>query len=178
MNKNLESKALRDGFGDEIVELAAENNDIWVVNADLEGSLRVDSFKDKFPERFVQVGVAEQVMAGVGTGLALSGKVPFITSFAAFSPGVNWSQIRLAAMSEANLKIVSSHYGLNAGEDGASAQMLSDIALMRVLPGVTVLSPADYNQTRLAVRWATKHKGMVYIRVTRSKFPIFTSLDD
>lgn len=170
----LESKAIREGFGDEITRLGAENQDIWIVNADLEGSLKVAEFKNRFPERFVQVGVAEQAMAGVGTGLALYGKVPFITSFAAFSPGLNWSQIRLAAMSEANIKIVGSHYGVNVGEDGASAQMLSDIALMRVLPNMHVLSPADYHQAKAAVDYMAHQNGPMYLRVTRSKFPVFT----
>jgi transketolase len=169
----LDRKATRDGLGDALVELGTDHEDIVVVNADLPSSLRLEDFAEKYPDRYVQVGVAEQVMAGVGTGLALSGKRPLITSFAAFSPGLNWSHIRLAAMSEANVIVASSHYGLNVGEDGASAQMLEDIALMRVLPHFTVLTPADYNQTRQALRAVVTHDGPVYIRFTRSKYPVF-----
>lgn len=168
----LEKKATREGLGDALVEAGKANDAVVVVNADLEGSLKVDKFKEVFPDRFFQVGVAEQNMASVGTGLALYGKIPFITSFAAFSPGLNWSQIRLAAMSHANLKVASSHYGLNVGEDGASAQMLEDIALMRVLPGFTVLCPADYWQAKQAVLTAISHQGPVYLRLTRDKFPV------
>lgn len=168
----LEKRATREGLGDALIEAGKVNEAVVVVNADLEGSLKVDKFKKVFPKRFFQVGVAEQNMASVGTGLALYGKIPFITSFAAFSPGLNWSQIRLAAMSHANLKVASSHYGLNVGEDGASAQMLEDLALMRVLPEFTVLCPADYYQAKQAVNTAISHQGPVYLRLTRDKFPI------
>jgi transketolase len=169
----LDRQALRNGFGEAVVELGEENEDIVVLNADLPGSLRVPAFEEKFPERTYQVGIAEQAMAGIGTGLALYGKIPFITTFASFSPGINWANIRTAAMSHANLKIASSHYGLNVGADGASAQMLADIALMRVLPNMVVLSPADFNQTKQAISAAAEHDGCVYIRFTREKFPVF-----
>lgn len=169
---NLPMKATREAFGEKLLELAAVNEQIVVVNADLEGSLLVDKFKAQFPHRFYQVGVAEQIMAGVGTGLALYGKIPLITSFAAFSPGLNWSQLRLAAMSRANLKVVASHYGLNVGEDGASAQMLEDIALMRVLPHFSVVTPADYTQTLKVMDAVIAHQGPVYLRLTRAKFPV------
>ena len=114
-------------------------------------------------------------MAGIATGMARAGKIPFITSFAAFNPGLNFSQIRLAAMSHLPLKIVGSHYGLNSGPDGASAQMESDIAMMRGLPGVRVLSPADYNQAIQMVLSMAEGNGTDYIRVTRADFPVFLS---
>lgn len=173
----LEKRATREGLGDALVTAAETNAQVSVINADLPSSLRLEEFAQKFPERYVQVGVAEQLMAGVGTGMALYGKIPFITSFAAFSPGLNWSQIRLAAMSEANLKVASSHYGLNVGEDGASAQMLEDVALMRVLPNFKVVTAADYNQAKQTVAAAIAHEGPVYLRFTRSKYPVFMSPD-
>lgn len=169
----LEQSPLRQGFGDALMELAEEFPDLVVLNADLEGSLKVAEFKDKYPKKFFQVGVAEQIMASAGTGLALYGKIPVITSFAAFSPGLNWSQLRLAAMSKANIKVVSSHYGLNVGEDGASAQMLSDVAVMRPLPNFRVYSPGDYNQTKQYFRKAITEDAPVYFRVTRATFPVF-----
>jgi transketolase len=162
----------REAFGQEIVRLAEANQDIVVVNADLVSSLKLGEFAKKFPQRLIQVGVAEQNMAGVALGLANYGKIPFITSFAAFSPGLNWSQIRLAAQSNANIKVISSHYGLNIGEDGASAQMLEDLAIMRVLPNFEVITPADSIQTKEALAYAAGKKGPVYIRLTREAYPV------
>jgi transketolase len=171
-----QTEATRTGLGDELTA-HADNKDLVVVNADLPSSLKLDKFIEAAPERYIQVGVAEQVMASIGTGLALYGKIPFITSFAAFSPGLNWSQLRLAAMSKANLKVASSHYGLNVGEDGASAQMLEDVALMRTLPNFAVVTPADYTQARQAVRAAIQHLGPIYLRFTRSKYPVIFAED-
>ncbi len=170
---SLDKKSIRAGWGDGIVELAKINNRVVVLNADLPGSLKLGKFIEQFPERYIQVGVAEQNMAGIGTGMALAGKIPFITSFAAFNPGLNFSQIRLAALSHLPLKMVGSHYGLNVGPDGASAQMESDIALMRALPGVRVLSPADYNQTIQMVMAMGESSTMDYLRVARADFPVF-----
>jgi transketolase len=169
----LEAKAFRDGFGEAIVEIAENDERVVLLNADLPSSLRLDQFMTRFPERYIQVGVAEQALASLGTGLALYGKTPVITSYAAFSPALNWSQIRLATLSRANLKIVSSHYGLNVGEDGPTAQMTEDIALMRVLPEMTVVSPADFNQTKVLLKKYMGQHGMLYFRVTRAKFPVF-----
>lgn len=169
----LTKKSIRAGWGEGIVQLARRNSDVVVLNADLPGSLKLEGFIHEFPERYFQVGVAEQNMAGIATGMAHAGKIPFITSFAAFSPGLNFSQIRLAAMSHLPLKVVGSHYGLNVGPDGASAQMESDIAMMRALPGVRVLSPADYNQAIQMVAAMADGEGVDYIRVTRSDFPVF-----
>lgn len=169
----LQKKSIRAGWGEGIVQLARRNPAVVVLNADLPGSLKLEGFIHEFPERYFQVGVAEQNMAGIATGMAHAGKIPFITSFAAFSPGLNFSQIRLAAMSHLPLKVVGSHYGLNVGPDGASAQMESDIAMMRALPDVRLFSPADYNQAIQLVAAMGDGAGVDYIRVTRADFPVF-----
>lgn len=169
----LDQKAIRDGFGDGIVREAAKNEQIVVLNADLPSSLRLEQFIETFPERYIQIGVAEQNMAGIATGLSHYGKIPFITSFAAFNPALNFAQIRTAAMSKLNLKVISSHYGLNVGPDGASAQMESDVAMMKAIPGTTILIPADYNQAIQATQALAIHKGIDQLRVTRAKFPVF-----
>lgn len=169
----LESKAIRDGFGDALVRAAAQDENLVVLNADLPGSLKLEEFIAAFPERYLQVGVAEQNMASIAVGLSHYGKVPFITSFAAFNPGLNFAQIRTAALGKQNLKVISSHYGLNVGPDGASAQMLSDVAMMKALAGTTIVNPADYNQAVQATFAIAKHKGVDQLRLTRSKFPVF-----
>lgn len=171
--EQLEQRSIREGFGDAIVKIGEKNKDIVVLNADLPESLKVNNYRKKFPDRFFQVGVAEQNMAGIATGLSHYGKIPFITSFAAFSPGLNFSQIRQAAICNQNLKIVSSHYGVNAGEDGASLQMNEDVAMMKALPNMTIVSPADYNQAVQATDAITRLKGPAYLRVTRAEFPVF-----
>ncbi len=168
----LVKKSIRAGWGEGIVQLARKNSNVVVLNADLPGSLKLEGFIHEFPKRYFQVGVAEQNMAGIATGMAHAGKIPFITSFAAFSPGLNYSQIRLAAMSHLPLKVVGSHYGLNVGPDGASAQMGEDIAMMRAIPGMRVLCPADYGQAIQMVAAMTGDE-TEYIRVTRADFPVF-----
>ena len=178
-NKNLgkiDLKACRDGFGEALLELGKKNKEVVVVSADLAESTRCLEFGKKYPPRFIEVGVAEQNMAGIAAGLALEGKIPFICSFAVFSPGTNWEQIRLSVCyNKANVKIVSSHAGLNVGEDGATHQALEDIALMRVLPNMTVIAPCDYEETKKAVLAAAKLKGPVYIRYGRDKSPVITN---
>lgn len=169
----LTKKAIRAGWGEGIVQLARRNANVVVLNADLPWSLKLEGFIHEFPERYFQVWVAEQNMAGIATGMAHAGKIPFITSFAAFNPGLNFSQIRLAAMSHLPLKVVGSHYGLNVGPDGASAQMEADIAMMRALPNVRVFSPADYNQAIQLVSVMAEGHDTDYIRVTRADFPVF-----
>ncbi|MBP7822800.1 transketolase family protein [Candidatus Gracilibacteria bacterium] len=170
---SLTKKSIRAGWGEGIVQLARRNPNVVVLNADLPGSLKLEGFIHEFPERYFQVGVAEQNMAGIATGMAHAEKIPFITSFAAFNPGLNFSQIRLAAMSHLPLKVVGSHYGLNVGPDGASAQMEADIAMMRALPRVRVFSPADYNQAIQMVAAIAEGTETDYIRVTRADFPVF-----
>lgn len=172
----IENKSVRDGFGDELVALAENNDSLVVLTADLMESTRVHKFAEKYPKRFIQVGVAEQNMVGIAAGLSMTGKIPVITSFAAFSPGRNWEQIRIS-LCYSNLKaiIVGSHSGLSASQDGPTHQGTEDIALTRVLPNMTVISPADYLQTRLALASAIDIPGPVYLRLAREKCPVFTT---
>ncbi|GIW69834.1 MAG: transketolase [Patescibacteria group bacterium] len=166
--EDTELKSGRDGFGDAILKLGGAHPEIVVLSADLEESVRVSDFKKNFPDRFVEVGIAEQNMASIAAGMALSGMIPFITSHAVFSPYGNWSQIRLSVcFSNANVKIVGSHSGFSNGPDGGSAESLEDVALARVLPNLVVLSPIDYWQTRRAIEAAVKINGPVYIRVCK-----------
>jgi transketolase len=173
---DVEKKATRDGFGDALLELGAKDKNVVVLCADLADSTKTGTFKQKFPKQFVEAGIAEQNMAGVAAGMTLEGKVPFITSLAIFSPGRNWEQIRLSiCMMKANVKIVGSHSGLSSCFDGGTAQALEDIALMRVLPGMTVLCPCDYWETKKATLAAAEMKGPVYLRMERPAAPIITS---
>jgi len=174
--KEMDTKPTRNGYGEGLVEAGAENDQVVVLCADLTESTRSDLFKDAFPDRFIQVGVSEQAMAGIGVGLALEGKVAFISSYAAFSPGRNWEQIRtLAGIQNANLKIGGSHAGVNVGEDGATHQALEDIATMRVIPNMTVLAPCDVHEARKATVAAARTPGPVYIRLARAASPVFTT---
>jgi len=171
----LKFAATRDGFGEGLLEAGKKNKNIVALSADLTESTRCLPFKNKFPERFIQLGVSEQSMASIAAGLALGGKIPFMTSYAVFSPGRNWEQIRTnIALQNTNVKIIGSHAGLNVGADGASHQMLEDIALTRVLPNMTVISPCDSVEAKKATLAAAKIKGPVYIRLSREASPIFT----
>jgi len=166
----------RNGFGEGLVECGKASKDVYVISADLTESTRCQLFKDSFPERFVQFGVAEQALAAVASGMALAGKTVWIASYAAFSPGRNWEQIKTTGcMQRVNLKIAGAHAGVSVGPDGATHQMLEDIALMRVLPEMTVIVPADAIETRKATIAATKMKGPVYVRFARSASPVFTT---
>lgn len=172
-------KSTRDGFGEALVELGEKNPDVVVLSADLAESTRTHLFKEKFPGRFIECGVAEQNMMGIGAGLAFSGKIPFVTSFAVFSPGRNWEQVRISVCySQANVKIASTHAGLLTGEDGATHQGLEDIALTRVLPNLLVLSPADFYEAKKATMAAAEYNGPVYLRLTRDKTAVFTKEND
>ncbi|MFA6307384.1 MAG: transketolase family protein [Patescibacteria group bacterium] len=174
-NKNIKLKSTRDGFGEAILELAKKNKDIVVVSADLAESTRVHNFAKKYPDRFIEVGVAEQNMMGIASGLAIEGKIPYATSFGVFSPGRNWDQLRVSVCySNNNVKIIASHTGLSVGPDGASHQALEDIAITRCLPNLVVLAPADFNETKAVTIAAAKHIGPVYIRFARQASPIFT----
>lgn len=169
-------KSTRDGFGDGLLDLAKKNKNIVVVSADLAESTRVDKFAKKYSNRFVEVGVAEQNMMGIAAGLALSDKIPYAASFAAFSPGRNWDQLRVSVCyTNSNVKIASTHAGLSVGQDGASHQMLEDIAITRVLPNMTVVSPADYLEAKKATIATAKIKGPVYLRFYRQKSPLLTN---
>lgn len=168
-------RALRDGFGTGIVKAALKYDRVVALTADLGESLKLEEFKKRFPGRFFEVGVAEQNLAGVGAGLALEGKIPFITSFASFSPSINWNQLRVSiCYNKANVKIASSHAGITTGEDGATHQALEDIALTRVLPGMEVIVPADALEAERATVEIAKTKNPTYLRLGREKFPQVT----
>ncbi|MFC1598891.1 transketolase family protein [Patescibacteria group bacterium] len=174
--KQSQLKSCRDAYGQALVKLANNNKNIVALTANLAESTRLLDFSKKYPERFFEVGVAEQNMAGIAAGLALEGKIPFCSSFAVFSPGRNWEQIKISVCyNNANVKIVSTHAGLSVGQDGATHQGMEDIALMRVLPNMTVISPCDYIETEKAIIAAVKTKGPVYIRLPRGKSPVFTT---
>ncbi len=182
MLSNIQStgnKDTRSGFGDGILEAARENSQIVALTADLAGSLKLNGFIKEFPDRFIQCGIAEANMMGVAAGLTIGGKIPFTTTFANFSTGRVYDQIRQSiAYSGKNVKICASHAGLTLGEDGATHQILEDIGLMKMLPGMTVVVPADYNQTKAATKAIAKTDGPVYLRFGRPSWPIFTKEED
>jgi transketolase len=179
MLKEIEStgqKDTRSGFGDGIVEAARKNKNIVALTADLAGSLKLNQFIKEFPERFIQVGIAEANMIGIAAGLTIGGKIPYTTTFANFSTGRVYDQIRQSvAYSGKNVKICASHAGLTLGEDGATHQILEDIGMMKMLPGMTVIVPCDYNQTKAATIAVAEFEGPVYLRFGRPSWPIFTS---
>jgi len=169
-------KDTRSGFGDGIVEVARKNSNVVALTADLAGSLKLQQFIKEFPERFFQCGIAEANMIGVGAGLTIGGKIPFTTTFANFSTGRVYDQIRQSiAYSGKNVKICASHAGLTLGEDGATHQILEDIGLMKMLPGMMVIVPCDYAQTKAATIAIADYVGPVYLRFGRPVWPIFTS---
>ena len=168
--------ANRDVYGKTLLELGRQHNDIVVLDADLSASTRTSLFAKEFPRRFFNIGVAEQNLIGFAAGLAACGKVAFASTFAIFATGRAWEQIRnTVSYSNVNVKIVCSHAGITVGEDGSSHQSLEDIALMSVIPGMTVIVPCDGNQTRKAIIATYRHKGPVYVRLNRPKFPLITS---
>lgn len=173
------NKDTRSGFGDGILEAARANENIVALTADLAGSLKLGPFMKEFPERFIQCGIAEANMIGIAAGLTIGGKIPYTTTFANFSTGRVYDQIRQSvAYSGKNVKICASHAGLTLGEDGATHQILEDIGLMKMLPGMTVIVPADYNQTKAATKAIAHHQGPVYLRFGRPVWPIFTKEED
>ncbi len=173
------NKDTRSGFGDGILEAARKNPNIVALTADLAGSLKLNGFMAAFPERFIQCGIAESNMMGIAAGLTIGGKIPYTTTFANFSTGRVYDQIRQSiAYSGKNVKICASHAGLTLGEDGATHQILEDIGLMKMLPGMTVIVPADYNQTKAATMAIADHEGPVYLRFGRPVWPIFTKESD
>ena len=174
--EKLEQVPTRNGYGEGLILAGKENKNVVVLGADLSESTRASMFKEKFPERFIQCGIAEQNMMGVAAGLALSGKVPFVSTYAVFCPGMNWSQIRVSVIqSGANVKITGAHAGISVGPDGMSHQALEDIAITRCLPGLVVLAPCDYIETRKAALAAARYNGPVYLRFAREKTPVFTT---
>jgi len=167
-------KATRDGFGDGLLEIGRQNENVVALCADLAGSLKMNGFIKEFPHRFIQVGIAEANMMGIAAGLATVGKIPYTGTFANFSTGRVYDQIRQSiAYSGKNVKICASHAGLTLGEDGATHQILEDIGMMKMLPGMTVINPCDYNQTKAASIAIAEHYGPVYLRFGRPSWPIF-----
>src|SRR3954462_11972350 len=171
-------KETRGGFGEGIYEVGKANKDVIVLTADLAGSLKIGPFIKEFPDRYLQCGIAEANMMGIAAGLTIGQKIPYTTTFANFSTGRVYDQIRQSiAYSNKNVKLCASHAGLTLGEDGATHQILEDIGLMRMLPGMTVIVPCDYNQTKAATIAIASYKGPVYLRFGRPKWPNFTSAD-
>lgn len=168
-------KATRDGFGDGILAAARQNPNVIALTADLAGSLKLDALIKELPKQFVQVGIAEANMIGIAAGLATAGKIPFTTTFANFSTSRVFDQVRQSvAYSHKNVKICASHAGLTLGEDGATHQVLEDIAMMRALPHMTVINPCDYAQTKAATLAIANHEGPVYLRFGRPSWAMFT----
>lgn len=173
---DIEKAPTRDGFGKGSIEAGKKDSRIVVLCADLTESTRAEWFQKEFPERFIEMGIAEQNMAGVAAGMAAAGKIPFITSYAAFNPGRNYEHIRTTiALNNVSVKICGMHAGVSVGPDGATHQMLEDIGLMRMLPGMTVLVPGDAEEARKAVIAASLVDGPVYIRFGRAATPVFTT---
>ncbi len=166
------AKATRDAYGEALQELGAVNKDVVVLDADLSGSTKTSVFKKAFPERHFNVGIAEQDLIGVSAGLAASGKIPFASSFAVFATGRCFEQIRNSVCyPQLNVKVAATHAGITVGEDGATHQSTEDVAVMRALPHMSVIVPADAAETKAVIRWAAEYKGPVYIRLGRSKVP-------
>lgn len=181
MQKHVEvtgKKDTRSGFGEGLHELGKSNKNVVALCADLTGSLKMNAFEKDFPERFFQVGIAEANMMGIAAGMTIGGKIPFTGTFANFSTGRVYDQIRQSiAYSQKNVKICASHAGLTLGEDGATHQILEDIGMMKMLPNMTVIVPCDFNQTKQATIAIADHKGPVYLRFGRPSVPIFTPVD-
>ena len=173
-----ETKDTRSGFGAGLLEAARENENIVGLCADLTGSLKMNAFENEFPERFFQVGISEANMMSMAAGMTIGGKIPFTGTFANFSTSRVYDQIRQSiAYSSKNVKICASHAGLTLGEDGATHQVLEDIGMMKMLPGMVVINPCDFNQTKAATIAIAKHDGPVYLRFGRPKMPVFTPAD-
>lgn len=170
-----EMGSIRDGFGRGLVEIAEKDDSVVGLCADLTGSVRMDDFEKKFPDRFIQVGIAEQNLAGLAAGLAIAGKKPVAGSYAAFQPGRNFDQIRTSiAYSNLDVTLIGGHAGLSTGPDGATHQMMEDIAMLRALPNMTVVVPCDEEQARLAMHALHEHEGPSYLRLTREKSSMIT----
>lgn len=172
-------KSVRDGFGEALVELGNKNPDVVVLTADLADSTRVKEFADRFPDRFFQVGVAEQALVTVAAGMAEAGKIPFTTSYAVFSPGRTWEQIKVtAALNNVPVKIIGAHAGFGASMYGATHESLEDIALMRVMPNMVVVSPCDYEEAKKATISIANNGKPSYLRLARQESPIITKSGD
>lgn len=175
---DIEQLPTRNGYGEGVLALAEHNFNVVVLTADLAESTRVLEFQKKYPAQFVECGVAEQNMMGIAAGLALAGKVPFVSSYAVFSPGRNWDQLRVSVCySQANVKIIGAHTGVSVGPDGATHQALEDIAITRVLPNLTVIVPCDSIQAKAATMAIGNKPGPAYVRLTREATPVMTTAE-
>ena len=175
---DVEQTPTRDGYGEGLVELGETNPGVVVLTGDLKESTRVEAFAKKYPERFIECGVAEQNMVGIAAGLAAAGKIPFISSYAVFSPGRSWDQCRVSVCySNLNVKIAGAHTGVSVGPDGATHQALEDIAIMRVLPNMTVVVPCDAIETKKMTLASVARPGPVYFRFAREKTPVITTAE-
>jgi len=175
-DSNVEQKPTRDGYGEGVVLAGQENPNVVVLCADLSNSTRSAMFQKVFPERFIETGIAEQNMMGLAAGLALAGKIPFVSTYAVFCPGRNWDQLRVSVCySNANVKLTGAHAGISVGPDGATHQGLEDIAITRCIPNLVVIAPCDVIETRKATIAAARHVGPVYLRFAREKTPIITT---
>ena len=171
-----ETSPIREGYGQGLLEAAEKDIRVVALCADLTDSTKTHYFKDRFPERFIEMGIGEQSMASVASGMAAMGKIPFLTSYAMFSPGRNWEQIRTTiCYNDMNVKIVGSHAGISVGPDGGTHQALEDIAITRVIPRMTVIVPCDAEEARKAILAAAVHEGPVYIRLQREATPVMTT---
>ena len=175
-DEDVEQKPIRDGYGDALVELGEKNPNVVVLTADLAESTRVHKFAEKFPERFIECGVAEQNMAGIAAGLGVSGKIAFISSYATFSPGKNWETIRTTIVyNDANVKIAGHHAGIVTGPDGPTHQATEDIAITRCWPNIKIISPCDYWEAKKATLYSAEVYGPFYLRFVRDQSPIITT---
>ncbi|MBU1070877.1 transketolase family protein [Patescibacteria group bacterium] len=175
---DIKMKSMRDGFGEGLREAGKRNKNVVVLTADLAESSRANLFAEEFPDRFFDLGIAEQNMMGVAAGMALSGKIPFVCSYAVFSPGRNWEQLRVSVcLTDVNVKIAGAHAGFSANADGATHQALEDMAITRALPNLMVLAPCDYEQTKKVVLASAQINGPVYIRYHKQKLPQVTTAD-
>ncbi len=176
LDPKIPQKPTRDGYGLGVIEAAEKNPHVVVMCADLTDSTRNADFKKKFPDRFIQVGVHEQFLAAGAAGLALAGKIPYITSYAMFCPGRAWEQVRTnIALNDANVKIIGSHAGVSVGPDGATHQAIEDIAIMRPIPGMVIIAPCDAIEAKKATLAIADYKGGCYVRFAREKSPVFTT---
>ena len=172
----IQQKPTRDGYGTGVVNAALRHSEVVVLCADLTESTRSVEFKKRFPERFVQMGVHEQLLAALAAGMAMGGKIPYITSYAMFCPGRAWEQVRTnICLNEANVKIIGSHAGISVGPDGATHQAIEDIAIMRPIPNITIIAPCDAIEARKATEAIAEINGACYVRFAREKTPVFTT---
>jgi len=176
LDADIEQKTTREGFGEGTVLAGKEDSNIVMLCADITESVKASTYRNAFPDRFVEMGIAEQNMMGVAAGMAMAGKIPFVATYAVFSPGRNWDQLRVSVCyTKANVKIVGAHTGVSVGPDGATHQALEDIAITRCLPNLVVIAPCDAIESKKATYAAAKHVGPVYLRFEREKTPIMTT---